>query len=242
MKVLVGIAAFNDEEGLSLILPQVPKEITGHNVDVLVVDDGSTDRTKEVARGFNCLLISHPKNMGHGMARKTALKYAQNEGYEWIITMDGDGQHLPSFLSKFLEALLKGYNIVRASRFHHQSPKEKLPPQWLELNQQVTTEVNRVTGWRLTDALCGMMGLPVPFVQDILPYLLRDDYGYAIEILLRLWQRFKDLRIFEIPHPPIYQGTTKLENTYGQDLTARIKRYNYHIQQIKEFEAELGLS
>lgn len=242
MKVLVGIAAFNDEEGLSLMLPQMPKEIAGHNVDVLVVDDGSTDRTKEVARKFDCLLISHPKNMGHGVARKAALKYAKNEGYEWVITMDGDGQHLPSFLPKFLEAPLDGCNIVRASRFHHQSSKENLPPQWLELNQQVTAEINRITGWNLTDALCGMMGLPVPFVQDILPHLLSDDYGYAVEILLRLRQRFPDLRIFEIPHPPIYQGTTKLERTYGQDLTLRIERYNWHLQQIKEFEAELGLS
>lgn len=241
MRVLVGIAALNDEEGLSVILPQMPKEIAGHKVDILVIDDGSSDKTQEVARKFSCLVLSHPNTMGHGRVRRTTLGFAVNGDYRWVITMDGDGQHLPSYLPKFVQALLDGSECVRASRFHPESQRDYIPPQWFELNKQATDEINRITGWNLTDALCGMMGLPTSIVKEVLPYLKFDDYGYIIEMLLRLRHIFPDIRILEIPHPAIYQGTSKLTGTYSQDLTRRIERFRVHFNQIQEIGNELGL-
>ncbi len=227
--MLVGVAGHNEEEGLRMILPRFADDI-----DVLVIDDGSTDQTRRVIEKHGNILISHETKMGYGRCRKEMLQFALDNGYTAIITMDGDGQHCPSLIPDFITALQNGIGIVRASRYHPESIGNHIPPEWIELNGMVTNRINEVTGWNLTDALCGMMGLPVTMISEILPNLHYDCYGYAVEILLRLHHHFPALKIKEIPHPAIYGGTHKLDSMYStSDLSARKQRYYEHLEHIE---------
>lgn len=154
--------------------------------------------------------------------------------------MDGDGQHSPQLIPEIMQKLYQGEDLVRASRFHPQSQKSYLPPGWLLWNQKVTAEINRITQWNLTDALCGMMGFSTTLAQRILPHLEWDCYGYSIEILLKLFFLFPELRVYELPHPAIYKGSSKL-NQYQNPrfLQKRKKRFLTHLEQIQELEQKL---
>ncbi len=87
-------------------LPQVIGDIrrAQPQVSVLVVDDGSGDTTAETARLEGAHVIAHPRNLGKGMALRTGYAWAQEQGLDWVFTLDSDGQHLPGEMQAFLDA------------------------------------------------------------------------------------------------------------------------------------------
>jgi glycosyltransferase involved in cell wall biosynthesis len=86
--------------------------------DVLVIDDGSQDRTAIVARKASARVLSHPCNMGYGTALQTGYKFALENGYQYLVQIDGDGQHDPSYINALLSPILEGEaDIVIGSRF-----------------------------------------------------------------------------------------------------------------------------
>jgi glycosyltransferase involved in cell wall biosynthesis len=89
MKILVIIPAYNEEANL----PNVLDDLRGFSGDVLVVNDGSTDSTAEVARSRGVAHVSHPFNLGIGGTMQTGFTYAWRNGYDMAIQFDGDGQH-----------------------------------------------------------------------------------------------------------------------------------------------------
>lgn len=89
-------------------------------VDILVVDDGSTDQTAARARDAGATVISLPFNVGVGGAMRTAFLFAKREGYEAIVQVDADGQHDPADLQRLLDGLSEA-DIVVGTRFHHES-------------------------------------------------------------------------------------------------------------------------
>ena len=87
--------------------------------DVLVVDDGSADRTAEVAREAGAQVVSHPTNRGKGAALKTGFAYALEHGFDAVVTLDADGQHLPHEIPKFLAARAEtGADLIIGGRAH----------------------------------------------------------------------------------------------------------------------------
>ena len=89
-------------------------------VDILVVDDGSTDQTAARARGAGATVISLPFNVGVGGAMRTAFLFAKREGYQAIVQVDADGQHDPADLQRVLDGLSEA-DIVVGTRFHPES-------------------------------------------------------------------------------------------------------------------------
>ncbi len=89
-------------------------------VDILVVDDGSTDDTAVRARGAGATVISLPFNVGVGGAMRTAFLFAKREGYQAIVQVDADGQHDPADLQRVLDGL-SAADIVVGTRFHPES-------------------------------------------------------------------------------------------------------------------------
>jgi glycosyltransferase involved in cell wall biosynthesis len=243
-RMLVGIAARNEEEGLRVLLPPLSRIASSlpMEVDLLVIDDGSSDATQAVALDHRCKVIRYEDSVrGNGRARKATLQRAVQGDYDYVVTMDGDGQHHPEHIELLSRELLKGTHYVRASRFHPSLSKHfhSLPPQWLEKNREVTEAANRMTGWNLTDALCGMMGLPVFIASSILSQLKWDHYGFAIEVLSALSERIDADMVKEIPHAPIYDLTEKMKRFYDEVPAERLQRYNEHLAQIDELSAAL---
>jgi hypothetical protein len=97
--VLVCVPAFNEAESLPAVLAEIPAEVAGRRVRVLVIDDGSRDGTAAAARAAGAHVVSHPVNSGQGAALQTGYLVAERVGAEVVVTLDADGQHDPGELA-----------------------------------------------------------------------------------------------------------------------------------------------
>ena len=113
---LVVIPAYNEEERIGSVIQGIKEYLP--SAHVLVVDDGSGDRTRRQATEAGAKVLSHPFNLGYGAALQTGYRYALKKNYEEIVQMDGDGQHDPSFITHLLAIIRKGEaDIAIGSRF-----------------------------------------------------------------------------------------------------------------------------
>ena len=116
MKILIIIPAFNEEETLRGVILSIRSSLS--QADILVVNDGSTDSTANLARQEGVFVLEHPYNMGIGTTMQTGFLYAFRNGYDIAIQVDGDGQHNPEFLPSLIKPLLAGQvNLVIGSRY-----------------------------------------------------------------------------------------------------------------------------
>jgi len=102
-RVLVVIPAYNEAPNIGRVIAGVFQAVP--DVDVLVVDDGSSDSTAELARRAGAYIVSHPFNMGYGVACQTGFKIARRYEYDYVVQMDGDGQHEPRCIPDLLSAV-----------------------------------------------------------------------------------------------------------------------------------------
>lgn len=169
---LVIIPAFNEEERISAVIQGVRTFLP--EADVVVVNDGSSDKTAEVSETAGALVVSHPFNLGVGTALQTGYKYAAKNGYDYLIQLDGDGQHDPSYLPKFLSALTDSdADLVIGSRFlgSEASPSSVARRVGTRLFARVVSLLIRE---RLTDATSGYRAMR----RSVLQFCTRDVYGF----------------------------------------------------------------
>jgi glycosyltransferase involved in cell wall biosynthesis len=112
---LAVIPAYNEEEALPAVVAELRTALPW--LDVLVVSDGSTDATADVARAAGVRIIELPYNLGIGGALQTGFRYAAKAGYQRVIQFDADGQHDPSQVGVLLDAIDGGADLVIGSRF-----------------------------------------------------------------------------------------------------------------------------
>lgn len=118
MRGIVLIPAFNEGKIITRVISKVPEKIFGNKLDVVVVDDGSIDNTAKAVRGTRAKLISHPINRGLGAALGTGFEYARSIGYDFLVTLDADGQHDPQEIGKLVKPVLnKKADFVVGTRF-----------------------------------------------------------------------------------------------------------------------------
>jgi hypothetical protein len=118
-KVIVLIPAYNEEKQIVAVIERVRRIVP--EFDVLVVNDGSCDATARMAGSSGAIVVSHPFNMGYGVAIQTGYKYAYANGYDFLVQIDGDGQHDPSFIEVLLEPVIAGEtDFAIGSRFLQQ--------------------------------------------------------------------------------------------------------------------------
>ena len=120
---------------------------------VMVVDDGSTDGTAIAARKAGAVVIRHGQNLGKGAALRTGLSQALKLGFEWAVTLDGDGQHTPADLPVFLRCTEQtGALLVVGDRMHNAGA---IP--WLrrQVNRWMSRQLSRRAGRHLPDTQCG---------------------------------------------------------------------------------------
>jgi len=103
---LVIIPAFNEAEGIAAVIGGIRKIVP--DADILVVNDGSRDETPIRAKEAGAVVLSHAFNMGYGVTIQTGYKYAYAHGYDYLVQIDGDGQHDPSFIPDLLEPIRSG--------------------------------------------------------------------------------------------------------------------------------------
>jgi glycosyltransferase involved in cell wall biosynthesis len=120
-KVLIALPAKDEERKLGPVLDQIRQYFPG--TDILIVDDGSTDRTSEVARSHGAKVLRHERNYGYARALQSAREYALGHGFDFLVLCDADGQHEPQDIGRITEALATmGADYVIASRVLGSAP------------------------------------------------------------------------------------------------------------------------
>lgn len=115
-KILVIVPAYNEEKNISRVISDLTN--CGLSLDIVVINDGSIDKTEESARKKDCKVISLPFNLGIGGAVQTGFKYAYENDYDFAIQFDGDGQHLASEIGTLLENVInEACDVAIGSRF-----------------------------------------------------------------------------------------------------------------------------
>src|SRR5215813_6498043 len=147
MKFLTAIPVYNEERHVEEVL----REVRRYSPNIVVVNDGSTDRTAELlARQTGIEVLTHPRNRGYGAALISAFEHALKQDAEVLVTMDCDGQHEPSRIPVLLEAI-HDVDIVSGSRYLRDFRQATLPtPEDRRfINQTITAELNEKLGLSL---------------------------------------------------------------------------------------------
>jgi glycosyltransferase involved in cell wall biosynthesis len=165
---------------------------------VLVLDDGSTDRTSEEARKSGAEVIRHPQNKGKGAAIKTGLHELVARGFLYVLVLDGDGQHLPEEIPGFLEeANRTGAPFVVGNRM---ADTEKMPFVRKLTNRFMSAQISRLCGQPVPDSQCGFRMMR----RDVIPHLFCDTNNYDYETEMLLIAAREGFRIVSVPVSTIY--------------------------------------
>jgi glycosyltransferase involved in cell wall biosynthesis len=224
---LAALPVYNEVGYVNSVLDEVLK----YSPDVLAVNDGSTDGTKEILdRRSDIAVIHHPVNRGYGAALRTAFQYAIDEGYEILVTLDCDGQHQPQRIPRFVSAC-QNADIVSGSRYLKQYDGDSVPPaQRLFINKQITKTINELFNWNLTDTFCGFKAYRTAALANL--DITVDGYAMPLE----LWTQAAMLgfRIIEIPVPLIYLDENRSFGGSLDDGAVRLAYYNRVIEESTE--------
>ncbi len=226
-RVLTALPVYNEEKHLLEVLPQVQK----YAQDVLVVNDGSSDRTGEILKTIPGIqVLTHEKNSGYGAALCSAFTYAIEHGYNAIVTIDCDGQHQPALIPQMAEALFandsnpdeSNIDIISGSRYLKAFDGDSIPPeQRRAINVQITRQLNQLLGFRLTDTFCGFKAYRVESLKD---YKI-TVFGYAMPLQFWIQAAHLGATIQEFPVPLIYLDEKR---SFGGSLDdAKIRMAHY---------------
>lgn len=149
-KVAAVIPALNE----SAAIYQVVKGVLPYAFPI-VVDDGSTDDTANIASQGGAEVVKHSTNRGYDLALETGLFRASELGFEFAVTLDADGQHNPELVKLFVDELLNGADLVVGVRDRHQ-----------RFGEYMFAVVGK-TLWNIKDPLCGMKGYRLSLLQRV---------------------------------------------------------------------------
>lgn len=202
LKVCVLIPSYNE---FKTIGPLVEK-IKAKNLDIVVIDDGSTDNTAEIARKSGAYVLRHQQNKGKGASLKAGFRYVLNRGYDAAITMDADAQHSPEDIFKFIEtAQVFDIDMVVGNRML--SSKNMPPIRWLT-NNIMSLTISLICWRNIRDSQCGFRLIKTKVLQELNPI----SSNYEIESETIIEARHKGFKIKFIPVQTIYTKQTSQIN------------------------------
>ena len=233
-RFLTALPVFNEAAHVNSVL----NEVLRYSPQVLVVDDGSTDGTRELlAARDDIRVIRHDVNRGYGAALMTAFTYASQQKFDYLVTIDCDGQHEPLRIPRFVRACGTA-DIVSGSRYLKRYPTDSDPPaQRRFINHLITAELNECLRLRLTDAFCGFKSYRVAALE----VLQLTEAGYAMPLELWVEAAAHRLRILEVPVPLIYLDDSRSFGGSLDDAETRLTYYRRVIcRSLRSVQARLG--
>lgn len=205
--VLVAIPAYNEERFIGSVVHGVRLE----GFECLVIDDGSTDRTVEIARAAGATVERHRANRGKSAAVARALNVARRLGVSMLVVMDGDWQHNPSEIHDLLGPLRAGdADIVSGSRFLT-ADRARIPSIRGIGLRAITAMANVASGLRVTDSQTGFHAFSLKAIQAA---RFKSD-GFSVEVEVQFMARARRLRHLEVPISVRYDDPPK-RNVFRQ--------------------------
>lgn len=178
--IAVVIPAYNESNHITAVVKEVKNFIRVENI--FVVDDGSDDGTGGKAAGLGVKVISHERNYGKGRALITGLNEIKNSpDISAVITLDGDGQHNPSYIPEFITKFFEtGADIIIGNRMN----KTALMPAMRRVSNKITSLIiSRLTGLKIPDSQSGYRLISTSIIRNI--YLKRTHFETESELILK---------------------------------------------------------
>jgi glycosyltransferase involved in cell wall biosynthesis len=188
------VPAFNEEANVGRVIDEI--RAVDPSLDILVVDDGSYDRTAAVAHEHGATVVRLPFNLGIGGAVQTGFRYAYEQGYDLAVRLDGDGQHDPSQLDRILAPVLAGEaDIAVGSRFAEEVDGYRSSRSRRIGIRLLAWVVSRIVGRRVTDTTSGFQALNRRAIE-----LFAHDYPHDYpEVEATIMVSRHRLRSVEVP-------------------------------------------
>lgn len=199
--VLVVIPALNEGEHIAGVVRSIPKNLKigkkQFNARVAVVDDGSTDNTSEEARQAGAVVLTHVVNTGAGGATRTGLRYAEQcDDVQYVVTIDGDGQHAADDVKRLVNYAVKHDSQFVVGNRLHSANKSTMPLQRRVINWGGSLFSRILFGIKTKDTQSGMRLYRIDAVPKISRFTL-DRYGFCTETL---WHAVRShIRVDEMP-------------------------------------------
>ena len=196
MNICVLIPSLNEEKKIGWLVASVKKQ----GFDVIVIDDGSSDNTANVASDSGAQVIVNEHNLGKGASLRKAFDVVLKRDYDAVIIMDGDGQHLPSDIAPFIDIYIKQKpGIIVGDRMH----KAKGMPlvRWLT-NRFMSIYISKMCGQLIPDTQCGFRLV----AMDVLRRMQLNTEKFEIESEMLLEAARQGYRIASVPIATVYEG------------------------------------
>jgi hypothetical protein len=177
------VVARDEEDALSGVLERLPREACGMAVDLVVVDDGSTDRTSEIAQAAGATVLRHGVSRGLGAALRTGLAHVRDEGYGAAVYLDGDGEYDGAELAAVLDPVARGRaDYVLGSRFL--GDRDGMSWHRTLANRAASALLGTLMDTVISD---GQTGYRAFSARALRTARIRHDYNYAQVLTLSLW-------------------------------------------------------
>lgn len=194
-ELLVVVPSYNEEGSIAEVIDRIRDQELERDYEIAVVNDSSSDDTAKIAEEKGVTVLSHPVNLGGGAALRTGFKYARKKGFEYVICVDGDGQHDPNHMKRVMEPVTKnGYDLCIGSRYRGERGYEIPLLRNLGIKFYSWT-VSILSGYDITDCTSGYRAISRDLFKQY-----ADNYAdnfWAIEATI--WAGREGYMIKEVP-------------------------------------------
>lgn len=193
MKVAALIPAYREERFIADVVRRTRAQLE----TVLVVDDGSPDATAAEARAGGAEVISHGRNQGKGAAVQTGIRALLDRDLDYFLMLDGDGQHLPEEIPRFLDAASGGAKLLVGNRM---TETKEMPLHRLLTNRFMSSQISLLCGQPVADTQCGFRMIH----RRLAPLLLGGVGGFDYETEMLILAAWRGERIVPVPVSTVY--------------------------------------
>lgn len=216
MKVIVTIPAYNEERTISPVIKEIFSALkqAKHDHAVIVIDDGSTDRTREVAERAGAIVYSNKRNSGLAVTFAHEMRRCAEHKADIIVHTDADGQYPASVIPTLVKEIEKGADLVLGTRFG----KGRYAGSWMNKlgNRMFARVFSGLLGQRITDTTTGFRA----FTREVAALPLINDFTYTQEQLLRAGK--KHMKIVEVP---IHAAKTRESRLFRNPLHYAVRAW-----------------
>lgn len=180
-QTLIAVPAFNEAASLASVVAEIRAAVP--SAAIVVIDDGSSDETAQIARTAGVITLQMPFNVGVGGAMRVAFRYALDNGYGAVVQVDGDGQHNPADIETLLSAL-SGSSVVVGSRFAGQQDARWVGPYRRWAMRLLAAVVSGVTRTHLDDVTSGFRAADPRAIALFAEHYPTEYLGDTVESLV----------------------------------------------------------